>query len=175
VTRADIVIVTKTPERLTNIELKMIGKDLQLLSSQKLFFSYLKYGNLFHFRSSDWIIDIAKELFQYRVFLFSGIASDRNIVTYLKEFANDLKVKNFPDHHFFSKRDLSLLKKEFDSIPGDLKIMVTTEKDLMRLNSLEVFEIVKDWPIFVLPVEVDFKSKNEEFNQIILNYVGSNK
>ena len=175
VTRADIVVVTKTPERLTSIELKMIGKDLLLLPSQKLFFSYLKYGSLYHFLDNSVQINTEQELFQFRVLLFTGIAQDKSIANYIKEFASELRIKKFPDHHFFNQKDLDELKKNFDLLPGEKKILITTEKDLMRLKSKDIFELIKSWPIFILPIEIDFKSKTEEFNQLILKYVGTNK
>ncbi len=55
------------------------------------------------------------------------------------------------------------------------KIVVTTEKDAMRLRGTDLDDITNSIPLYVLPIEVDFKDKAQEFNDIILNYVRTNK
>ena len=180
VLRADIIIVTKTPFSLTNIELKMIKKDLFLIPSQKLFFSYIKYGKLCYFKDLNKaekdqnLITIENDLFKFSVLLFSGIANDRNMYIYLKEFANEIQVMRFSDHHFYTAEDLKKIKLNFDSIKSEHKLMVTTEKDMMRLRNSLFSETIDHWPLYILPIEIDFKDKNVEFNQTILNYVRAN-
>ena len=44
-----------------------------------------------------------------------------------------MKVCHFPDHHNFSREDLESIQKKFDSLPGERKIILTTEKDAVRL------------------------------------------
>jgi hypothetical protein len=53
--------------------------------------------------------------------------------------------------------------------------MVTTEKDLMRLKNKSVWPIAQRMQIYILPVEVSFKDKEEEFNETILKYVRANR
>jgi hypothetical protein len=52
---------------------------------------------------------------------------------------------------------------------------VTTEKDLMRLKNNTVWDIASRMNIYILPVEIKFKDKEEEFNQLILKYVRTNR
>jgi hypothetical protein len=52
---------------------------------------------------------------------------------------------------------------------------VTTEKDLMRLKNNTVWDIASRMNIYILPVEITFKDKEEEFNQLILKYVRTNR
>ena len=66
------------------------------------------------------------------------------------------------------------IKAKFDAIKSEHKLIITTEKDMMRLRNNSFTETITDWPLYVLPIEVDFKDKNEEFNQTILNYVRTN-
>ena len=81
--------------------------------------------------------------------------------------------RSFPDHHVYTRSDLAeVYKKSADHQAG---MIVTTEKDLMRLKLPEIWSIVQRMNIFVLPVEVTFKDKAEEFNEIILKYVRTNR
>jgi len=55
------------------------------------------------------------------------------------------------------------------------KILVTTEKDLMRLKNNSVWEIAQRMNIYILPLEITFKDKEEELNELILKYVRTNR
>ncbi|PKP18985.1 MAG: tetraacyldisaccharide 4'-kinase, partial [Bacteroidetes bacterium HGW-Bacteroidetes-21] len=57
------------------------------------------------------------------------------------------------------------------------KIIVTTEKDAIRISSCFKKEIISKLPVFYIPIEVGFLTKNEEenFYKIITGYVRKNK
>jgi tetraacyldisaccharide 4'-kinase len=50
------------------------------------------------------------------------------------------------------------------------KILLTTEKDAVKLFEPTVQQWLKGYQIFVLPVRVEFFNE-QEFNDLILNYV----
>ena len=51
-------------------------------------------------------------------------------------------------------------------------IVVTTEKDAMRLVNTPYLYYFMDVPIYAIPIEVYFSEKdNDKFNSTILNYV----
>ena len=97
------------------------------------------------------------------------------MVNYLKEYAADVKHLPFPDHHEFSIKDLEDIERYYNSFEGGNKLLVTTEKDFMRLKSNLVWNIAQRMNIYILPIEVTFKDKEEEFNQVILKYVRANR
>ena len=171
--RADIIVVTKTPDYANAIDMKVVMKEINPRPYQTLFFSYLKYGLLYNLADRDDVINGAQKLFRYKVLLLTGIANPHTLLTYVKEYADEVRHKRYPDHHNFTPADISDLVNSFRAMEGENKIIVTTEKDAMRLRSYS--EQLKDLPIFVLPVEVDFKGKAEEFNDKILSYVKRNK
>lgn len=173
--RADIIIVTKTPDKATNVDLKSVIKDIKPFPYQHLFFSYLKYGNLYHFAKPAEIIKPALELFKYNVLLFSGIANPKPLHTFVKEYANDTEVKVFPDHHNYSASDIDQLITSFENISGENKLLITTEKDAVKFITAPFAERIKNLPLFVLPVEIDLRSKTDEFNELILKYARANK
>jgi tetraacyldisaccharide 4'-kinase len=173
--RADIIIITKTPEKTSAIEKRTIIKDINPLAHQQVFFSYLNYGELYAINNNKQKLDTLKELFQYRIISFTGIANATPMIDYLKEYAADVKHLPFDDHHEFTMNDLLDIEKYYQSFTGGNKILVTTEKDLMRLMEKEIWDFAKTLNIYVLPIEVTFKEKEEEFNNLILNYVRTNR
>ena len=173
--RADIIIISKTPDRTTAIEIRNVIKDLKPLAHQLLFFSWLKYGELIGFQNPQDTIDTLNDLFRYRIVVFTGIGNPSPMITYLKEYASDVKHIQFPDHHNFSINDISSIREELDAIEGGNKIVVTTEKDAMRLMGNDLQDIANTLPLYILPIEVDFKEKTQEFNETIINYARTNK
>lgn len=173
--RADIVIISKTPENLTSIEQRTLSKDLKLQAHQQLFFSWIKYGELQGFQNKLETIDTLNDLFRYRIVLFTGIGNPAPLLTYLKEYASEVEHIPFPDHHNYSLEDLSNIRTKFDAYEGGNKIIVTTQKDAMRLRGNDLEDTANSLPLYIIPIEIDFKDKTTEFNQTIINYVRTNK
>ncbi len=173
--RADIIIISKTPENTTAVDIRNLIKDIKPLAHQKLFFSWLKYGELFGFQNSSETVSTLDDLFRFRIVTFTGIANSQPMITYLKEYAASVQHIEFPDHYTYTSEDISLIRQKLDDIEGGNKIIVTTEKDAMRLKSNDLEEIANTLPLYVLPIEIDFKDKTEEFNETILNYARTNK
>jgi tetraacyldisaccharide 4'-kinase len=171
--RADMIVVTKTPEYATAIDLKRVMKEINPRPYQNMYFSYLKYGQLFGMFDKTDTINTPQRLFKYNVLLLTGIANPNSILTYVKEYANSLVHKAYPDHHNFTPAEINEIVHTFNAMEDANKIIVTTEKDAVRLYTYSAQ--LKDLPIFVLPVEVDFKNKTEEFNEKITSYVTRNK
>jgi tetraacyldisaccharide 4'-kinase len=172
--RADVIVVSKTPERTSPVDIRAVQKDIRPRAHQQVFFSYLKYGELFSISSSAKI-DTLNELFRYRIISFAGIANAQPMQDYLKEYAADLKHIQFPDHYEYTEKDLREIQKYYDSFEGSNKIMVTTEKDLMRLKNTNVWSVAQRMNIYILPVEITFKDKEAEFNDLILKYVRTHR
>ncbi|MCD6067863.1 MAG: lpxK [Bacteroidetes bacterium] len=173
--RADIIIVTKTPDKASNVDIRSVIKDIKPFPYQSLFFSYLKYGNLYNFSDPKEIIKPALDLFKYNVVLFSGIANPKPLHTFVKEYANDVDIKVYPDHHAYTESDIDTILAAFEKIPGENKLLITTEKDAVKFISSPFSERIKNLPLFVLPIEIDLRNKTQEFNDLILKYVRANK
>jgi tetraacyldisaccharide 4'-kinase len=173
--RADIIIISKTPEKTTPVEIRNVTKDVNPLPHQYVFFSYLKYGELYSISNPEEKISTLNDLFRYRLIVFTGIANAVPMITYLKEYSAGVSHLPFNDHHDFTESDIRNIQKYYETFEGGNKMIVTTEKDLMRLKQPEIWAIAERMNIFVLPVEVTFKDKAEEFNEIILKYVRTNR
>ena len=110
------------------------------------------------------------------VYLFCGIANPYPLEDYLKRKYNTLITNYFGDHHCFNDNDIDMILSGFDSVIGKNKIIVTTEKDLMRLTNSSYINRFDNVPLFTIPIEVRFNDVKEEeiFKNLILNYVGKN-
>lgn len=174
--RANIIVFTKCPDEITPITRRILMKDVDLKPYQKLFFTSLEYEPLRSVFSGQ---DLDKEFYEKRscsVLLVTGIASPLLIRRYIEKFTSNIELLSYPDHHNFSKGDMEIISKSFEKLEGKNKIVVTTEKDAMRLKdrkdlSQEFMDVLYYLPVKVKFVEEDGKS----FNKKILNYVGENK
>ncbi len=173
--RADIIVISKTPDRTSPVEIRTILKDINARAHQQVFFSYLKYGELYSASNPNEKIDTLNDLFRFRIISFAGIANAQPMLNYLKEYSADLKHLPFDDHHEYTLKDLEDIERYYQGFEGGNKILVTTEKDLMRLKNKSVWDIAKRMNIYILPVEVSFKDKEEEFNEAVLKYVRTNR
>ena len=158
--RADIVIVTKCPNELDAEGMHLFVNQFPRLKNKQVFFTKMKYGNPIPVFNSGLKFDADAQ-----VFGFCGIARPDSFKTHLQNHYSLKKFKSYPDHHGFSHADVTALRDDFGTF-GDLsKMMLTTEKDAMRL--LE-FQELKNDPIFYIPIEVEFIGENQNLINTLL-------
>jgi tetraacyldisaccharide 4'-kinase len=99
------------------------------------------------------------------ILAITGIANPRPFLRFLKTFNAFVRVNVFPDHHQFTRKDIELIQRRFDEMAGEHKIMVTTEKDAVRLINNPYFPHRLKPYIFYLPVMVTFVDNEPRFNE----------
>ena len=175
--RADIIIVSKTPILFSPLDRRFLINKLNPKPYQKIYFSYTTYGNLVSLNKKE-LIPFPKEYYfekNYFILLLTGIANASNISYYLKNHVENLQHLSYPDHYKYTYSDLKQITNLFDNISASNKIIITTEKDAMRLLSTELEEFVEKLPIFYLPMEIRFHDQDKEnFNHFITSYVKQN-
>ena len=108
--------------------------------------------------------------------MFCGIANPEPFKDYLSDQCSELVSYEFPDHHVYKKKDLQLIRKSFENIFTRSKIIITTEKDVMRLIKSPYLSELKDLPVFYIPIEVKLHGQDEQdFEQQIIDYVEKNR
>jgi tetraacyldisaccharide 4'-kinase len=164
--RAEVIMVTKCPATLSEDERMLIIKEINPLPLQKVFFTTISYGVPYHIlNQSPARIDEQTE-----VLLVTGIANPRSLKNYLEERTDSYYQINYSDHHIFSIDDWRDIKKRFGQIETDKKIILTTEKDAMRLLKFEQ-ELV-DVPFYVIPIEHHFLfDEGTMFDSIVLKFI----
>jgi len=176
--RANIIIVTKTPSEIKPIERRIMVKNLDPFPYQTVYFTTLIHGELipvFRHIKSDMNFEKCK-FEKYSVLMISGIANPKLLTEYVSKCSNDIVHMDYPDHHAFTKKDIKKLVHTFQSINNPKKIIITTEKDSMRLSEMEFpDESIKEH-MFFIPVEIEFiYNDKEDFNKQIFNYVTKDK
>ena len=164
--QAGIVIVTKSPARLNPIEKHNIINDLKLENYQKVFFSYLQYGAIQALDGHPTDINLRQ---LEHVLVVTGIAHPEPMI---EEVRRSCKAQHmsFGDHHDYTKRDIAHIRAAFEAMPGQRKIILTTEKDATRLRGL-----TDGLPVYVLPVKVAFHKDNDmDFDRLIESSVREN-
>ena len=171
--RADVIIVTKCPENISEAEMLAIQSEINPQENQTLFFSTYEYKKLkpvFPEKNEKTIEPNA----DFGILILVGIVSPQAILEYLKQYTTQIESLFFPDHHNFAKKDLALLQKKFNTLNTKEKLIVVTEKDAARLLSIDYPNELKS-KTFALPIEVKILDKNEEiFTQKIQDYVRKN-
>jgi len=111
-----------------------------------------------------------------RVVLFSGIARSERFQHIAEQAFRILAHQAHPDHHVFSEKDLLGLRDAFHSFDPPPNAILITEKDTARLHNGPLLSMLKDLPVFMLPIRLDWHGEDErQFNQLIEQHAASHK
>lgn len=168
--RADIIIVTKCASDLSREKSEVIKQELNPLSHQKIYFSGIKYESPYQlFTREKLILDQG-----YYVLLVLGIANPQSIKEFLDVHVSGFELLTYKDHHTYNSDDIKVIKTHFSKIKNENKIILTTEKDAVRLFKFE--KDIAGIPIYILPMFHQFLFGGEvEFEKKILGFVNSFK
>jgi len=153
--RANMIIVTKCPVAISDLAICDIKRKLD--TNIPVFFSKIEYDELVY---SEMESIKASYLIQAEKIIITGIAKPFPFISYLKK-ENDL-VLEFPDHHNFTDKEINKIKKLANN-----KVIITTEKDYMRLKGS-----LPKAQLFYLPIKSTIVKDANLLNKIILDYVG---
>ena len=148
--RADIIIVTKSPRVLLPYDKRDVINLINAKPYQKVFFTYIDFQPLkpINQTAKDTNLPDMKS-----VYLFCGIANPYPLEDHLKRKYNTLITNYYDDHHDFTNSDIDVILDGYDSVIGKNKIIVTTEKDLMRLTNSSLINRFDNVPLFTIPIE----------------------
>lgn len=170
--KVSMVVVTKCPADLKPIDYRIISHDLGLFPYQSLFFTSIAYSPILRPVFGEAKDINCADIRHTHVLLVTGIASPKLIIKELSQYTNNVESITYPDHHIFRSKDIKQIKKRFDSIASDNKIIVVTEKDAARLVLREDIDDDLKQKIFYLPIEISFVgSEHEEFDNKIISHV----
>ena len=157
--RADVILVTKCPVNLTESSKNSIKEKLKKFH-KKVFFTTISYDD--QTAGSDSIL--VNDLKDYDVLLITGIANPTPLLSFLTEKNVNFKHLKFPDHHHFTDNEIEIIKKEYTNLKSSKKLILTTEKDYVRLeNRVEALSF--------LGIQTSFLEEQEVFNSILKNHI----
>ena len=178
---ADIIVVSKCPTYMDAWERSRWAEALGLGMydaagchgvrksgrKQHIFFTSIGYD------ASDAVFPEgdSRYLYTQRLILFSGIANDKPLRNYLSGTYKIVKHFDFPDHHKFSKADISSINNAARNFPTS--VVMTTEKDCQRIRDCKMIPDNLKQRMFYAPIKVNFFSEEEQetFSSILNSYL----
>lgn len=169
--RADYIIITKSPLNYSMGDRIDFESNLRPKKYQKVFFSHTDYKPLYALFEKETTISLENK----SVILITGIADNKPIIDFISEKTTIINMLEFSDHYNFTNKDIEKLINLYNSQKQENTVIITTEKDSMRLKN---FEQLSNLPLYVLPIGLTITStvsKSLEFREIILDDVRKNK
>ena len=154
--RANVIIITKCPRDLSEIAQDKIKDKIGL--DIPVFFSCIEYDTEIYNEKESQLIENVSNVDKL---LLAGIAKPKPFFAYLQG-KNDVKLE-YPDHHDFTENDIKEITNKSKN-----RLIITTEKDYVRLKT----KLSND-KLYYLPIQSKFISNSDNFDQTILNYVGT--
>lgn len=162
--RADLIVVTKCPLGIKDSEKNELRKKIRKYNKvAPILFSTIGYGEPY---------PIGKESsFSQDVILLSGISSDKQLRKHVSENFNLLEVLKYPDHHEYVAADFEKIRELFNKFSEQNPILITTEKDVVKVKSNSPSGFLEEIPIFVLPIQVVFSQEDERYMESFIEQV----
>jgi len=162
--RADLIVVTKCPETDFDLEkMELKNRIRKYNTSAPILFSSISYGKPF---------PLTNEVsFSPNVILLSGIANDFQLKEYVSNNFELMEVLKYPDHHEYNEADLKKIKQVFLKYSEQNPVIITTEKDAVKVKSNSPAGFLEEIPIFVLPIQVKFSQEDEWLVESLIEQV----
>ena len=155
--RANIVIVTKAPKDITPIDRRLAVKSLKLFPYQSVFFTSMDQGFF-----TPLFPDVEGRIKPGRnITVMAGIGNPGALISSLSEKHDILSEFLFRDHYIYKVRDLRNISQKMESLPEDT-IIVTTEKDAVKLTNRKKIPLDLQQRLYMLPVKLSFHEGDEE-------------
>ncbi len=177
--RADLILVTKSPQNISPIQRRIIVKEINKAPYQNLYFTSLKYNDpvrVFSGNVSEYFEPDISGKNEMSIILLTGIANPKPLKEYLKTIYGEILHLDFNDHHQFTTRDIEKISSLWDEIKSPLKFVFTTEKDAVRLQEFTNIAEPFRSSFYYIPVGIEFLNDDkDEFDNLIVDYVKKNK
>jgi tetraacyldisaccharide 4'-kinase len=164
VRRANAVVITKCPNTIALEDQHETAQLIRRYFNGPIFFSTIQYSDVLLNKNKEQIQ--TSSLSNYDVLLVTGIANPTPMLEYLSGINCKYTHVNFSDHHQFTEKEINGLQQQFETLQSNHKIIVTTEKDFVRLSD-------KLDEVYYLAIETSFVNRKQEFDDLITNYVAS--
>jgi tetraacyldisaccharide 4'-kinase len=165
--RADIIIVTKCPDGLTDQDMNAMAQRLRVKPEQQVFFTTPEYNQ-------PYLIDDISHplpLPEAPILAVTGIVLPTLMKAELESRGHQVELMDYPDHYRFSKQDLANIIERLQAMGPDA-IIVTTAKDAARLLDLQLDDELRK-RIYVLPIGVRFIREADKFKKAVIEHVES--
>lgn len=160
--RAAMIVVTKCPGNISAEQKGRAKENIRRYTdpAAKVFFSHIRYGSpvLFGAKNVEW---------SSSVILVTGIADATDLTEYLKTLKVTVlsHIEN-PDHHRYGMADFEEIQNKYEK--SQESVIVTTEKDFVKMKVSEFEPFLTAMPFFYIPLEFSFSKEKENFEASLL-------
>ncbi len=174
--KANIIVFTKCQKELSSIEKRTYINRLQLRTYQRPYFSKIIYKDLLPAFSNTYVLKLKNITSDYHILLVTAIAKPQYLISFLQNYTNNIIHIKYADHYEFTENDFIEINNRFNKIKTPKRFILTTEKDYVRMKDSQGVELIKNYPVYYLPIKNDFLTNEEKemFNKQILAYVNKN-
>ena len=151
---ANAVVVTKCPDAIRPIDMRVVDNRLHLPTYQLLHFAGIQYPPMEE-KGTPLVL--------------CGIAQPHYLFDHVRAQYPNAQLLAFPDHHNYSPADVETILDRASRCDW----VLTTEKDIPRLQATDLPERLEQQYIrlVALPIAIRFYTPQEAFDRQILRYV----
>lgn len=174
--KANMVIVTKCPDGITPLDLRLLAKEIQVYPYQDLFYTSFRYGSLTSvFVENEEELSL-KKLQNKDVLIVAGIANPRPFFKKVKRYVKQAETMQYPDHYQFTSKDILDMKSRLGSMGDKERVIIVTEKDAVRFRAMDNLDEDIKSILYYLPIRVSFVNEEDKklFNNKIVDHVREN-
>ena len=156
--RADTLVISKCPDNLKMEEQTALENRLKpyLKETTPVLFTKILYGKPINCRSGLINFEVLQ-----KTLLVSGIAKPELFEAYCQKNFNVFNHLIYKDHHQYNETDLMSIHIQKQQDMTDLCVLMT-EKDMVKFKPSLNHELLKDIPLFYLPIEIGFLNDNDK-------------
>ncbi len=147
--RADVVVVTKCPSELSLVEKNRLAQSLSTYLNPDAFLLYssTSYGKPYQIAGPVQTGFTA-------VIALAGLADNGPFFAYCQQQYTVMDTISYPDHYAYKSEDAEKILEILGQEKEGHAVLLTTEKDAVKLKSLAATKMWSKIPIFVLPIQV---------------------
>ena len=161
--RADCFLISKCPDHIPEDKKQLIEGKISQYSQAPIYYSTITYLDLINLRTQQ---TVNLQLAVTDVLLLTGIANPSPLIKYVQDRFNKVEHIKFSDHHDFKASDYQKIKEQYNNIPSENKIILTTEKDAQRIDLTQCSNI----PLYYIPIDIAI-DQEAQFLELIENIV----
>ncbi len=152
--RANVVVVTKCPSDLEASERKSYTDRIAEFTPAKTIFSTIQYGEPISVLENGSSV-------KSKAILVSGIANESLFVRECERRFEVVEKISYGDHHDYKVSEIKYIR-DLIRLHKDCMV-ITTEKDAVKLKNPSFHDYLAEIPIFALPIKIKMTEKDQMY------------
>jgi tetraacyldisaccharide 4'-kinase len=177
--RATLIIVTKCPQHIDDKEKEQIKQEIRRYTHPQtpILFSHIRYLPVVPLynhllggsKPPNRLPKYGNNRESQNIILVTGLANNSYLENYLSEKYQILTTLAFADHHDYTKKDIAQIVATYQKYENFSPIIITTEKDMVKLRNPTFEFLLQNLPFYYLPIEVYCSAEDEKILKSLIN------